>query len=592
MFSKIKSLCKKFYKSRKSVASFVLAMMLAFSAFMGTGIKSEAAYTTSKFYFDLSDFSQYLKDYDNTYFYIFKATSHHAHGYRYVDIPQSDGSSYRKQTYPFVLEGNASGSCYTAKYVAIFTSLPMLCNDTDSRSSFCQVGNIINFGLRKSDNTQKFRYLLLYSDDGINWTIYRNTETYATCICTSERMGLFSFDPRDYYVMASYPIRQVYSGEACYLRNLSDAEIKDLKNISSSGGEDTDTSGNITGGSSTVIGGSGSSGSGSSGSNTEEEKGFFASVKESLVNILTNIKELPSAVVNVPTTMINFWKNFIGSHSIGDIITAIMDAPSNIFNAWKSFFGSHTFLELLNAVKNVPATVSNWWKDNLPSVIQAIKDVPSTVSGWWSDHLPEVLQAIVDTPTTVWNWWKEQLPDVVNAIIESPKIVLSFWKDFFKEHSFSDILQAIADAPKDILKFWENLFGSDSIKDIFKDLLDVPSNLLNFWDDTIVGFIESVESKFTFIEESKSNIQLIIDRLASMSNPKPPVITLPFSKTVMSKYGVGDIEMTFEWLAPYHELLMNVESACLYVAFCVRNFFDVKNMLNATSGASNVVTRL
>ena len=52
MFSKIKSLCKEFYKSRKSVASFVLAMMLAFSAFMGTVIKSEAAYTTSKFYFD------------------------------------------------------------------------------------------------------------------------------------------------------------------------------------------------------------------------------------------------------------------------------------------------------------------------------------------------------------------------------------------------------------------------------------------------------------------------------------------------------------------------------------------------------------
>ena len=40
MFSKIKSLCKEFYNSRKSVASFVLAMMLAFSAFIGTGIKS------------------------------------------------------------------------------------------------------------------------------------------------------------------------------------------------------------------------------------------------------------------------------------------------------------------------------------------------------------------------------------------------------------------------------------------------------------------------------------------------------------------------------------------------------------------------
>lgn len=35
-----------------------------------------------------------------------------------------------------------------------------------------------------------------------------------------------------------------------------------------------------------------------------------------------------------------------------------------------------------------------------------------------------------------------------------------------------------------------------------------------------------------------------------------------------------------------------LESACLYAAFCVRQFFDVKNMLNATSGATNVLTRL
>lgn len=583
MFSKIKSLCKKIYRSRKSVASFVLAMMLAFSAFIGTGIKSEAAYATQKFYFDLTRIKPMVNQYisDDPYLYIFKTTNAYKDMYEVILDNGNKGLAFGIYLY-----GNTI-PYRTYKYYAIFSSVPLFCNDTDSRSEIFRKGNILSVGVKY---VESYNVGLAYSNDGINWTWY--TWRKITDTCTESAMGAFAFNPKMFYLMCSYPIRQIYNGEVAYLKNLSAAEIQDWKNLSSGNDKDTDTDGNVTGGSSTVTGGSGSSGSGSSGSNTEEEKGFFASVKESLSNILTNIKELPSAVVNVPTTMINFWKNFIGSHSIGDIITAVKDAPSNIFNAWKSFFGSHTFLELLNAVKNVPATVSSWWKDNLPSVIQAIKDVPLTVSGWWSDHLPELLQAIVDTPTTVWNWWKEQLPDVVNAIIESPKTVLSFWKDFFKDHSFSDILQAIADAPKDILRFWENLFGSDSIKDIFKDLLDVPSNLLNFWDDTIVGFIESVESKFTFIEESKSNIQLIIDRLTSMSNPKPPVITLPFSKTVMSKYGVGDIEMTFEWLAPYHELLMNVESACLYVAFCVRNFFDVKNMLNATSGASNVLTRL
>lgn len=79
MFSKIKSLCKEFYKSRKSVASFVLAMMLAFSAFMSIGIKSDAAYTTSKFYFDLSSVAKdalasFTSD-EDAYLYIFRATS-------------------------------------------------------------------------------------------------------------------------------------------------------------------------------------------------------------------------------------------------------------------------------------------------------------------------------------------------------------------------------------------------------------------------------------------------------------------------------------------------------------------------------------
>ena len=466
MFSKIKSLCKEFYNSRKSVASFVLAMMLAFSAFIGTGIKSEAVkYATAKFYFNLSTISGVDLS-EHKYFYVFKSTGSVTTATRKsVEYFNDDTATDKTSAVLYGFEGpagNLSNSSY--KYVAAFSKYPLFLNDTDSRHPGMIADNRIVLGT--ADNSQYGIFYLFASNDGLTWLrVY--TANMSPFLSYRSR-GLCSFDPRYWYVMSSYPIRQLYTGEVGYVKNLTEKEITDKKNISYDTSDGTDTGGNITGGDSGVTGGSGSSGSSSSGSNTEEEKGFFASVKESLSNILTNIKELPSAVVNVPTTMINFWKNFIGSHSIGDIITAIMDAPSNIFNAWKSFFGSHTFLELLNAVKNVPATVSSWWKDNLPSVIQAIKDVPLTVSGWWSDHLPEILQAIVDTPTTVWNWWKEQLPDVVNAIIESPKTVLSFWKDFFNEYSFSDILQAIADAPKDILKFWENLFGSDSIKDILK----------------------------------------------------------------------------------------------------------------------------
>ena len=119
MFSKIKSLCKKFYKSRKSVASFVLAMMLAFSAFIGTGIKSEAAYTTQKFYFDLSGVKQSLSPLIGSqhYFYIFKATSHNKRTSRKVEF-----NSVNYDVYPFYYYyGSANNQLYGSKYIATIT---------------------------------------------------------------------------------------------------------------------------------------------------------------------------------------------------------------------------------------------------------------------------------------------------------------------------------------------------------------------------------------------------------------------------------------------------------------------------------------
>ena len=151
-----------------------------------------------------------------------------------------------------------------------------------------------------ADNSQFGSYYLFVSNDGLTWT--RAYTANVTPYLSYRSLGLCSFDPRYWYVMSSYPIRQIYTGEVGYVKNLTEAEIVDRKNISYDTSDGTDTGGNITGGDSGVTGGSGSSGSGSSGSTTEEEKGFFASVKESLSNILTNIKELPSAVVNVPTT--------------------------------------------------------------------------------------------------------------------------------------------------------------------------------------------------------------------------------------------------------------------------------------------------
>ena len=144
MFSKIKSFCKKFYKSRKSVASFVLAMMLAFSAFMSTGIKSEAAYATAKFYFDLTLMNPMVNQYisDDPYIYILKATSDYKSSY---NVTMADGTT--QVAYGLYLLGN-SIPYRSYRYYAIFSSVPLLCNDTDSRSEIYRKGNTLAVGVK------------------------------------------------------------------------------------------------------------------------------------------------------------------------------------------------------------------------------------------------------------------------------------------------------------------------------------------------------------------------------------------------------------------------------------------------------------
>lgn len=65
MFSKIKSLCKEFYKSRKLIASFVLAMMLAFSIFNSSVLILSAEESKSVYHYEFTEFfSGYKVDYE------------------------------------------------------------------------------------------------------------------------------------------------------------------------------------------------------------------------------------------------------------------------------------------------------------------------------------------------------------------------------------------------------------------------------------------------------------------------------------------------------------------------------------------------
>lgn len=169
MFSKIKSLCKEFYNSRKSVASFVLAMMLAFSAFIGTGIKSEAVkYATAKFYFNLSTISGVDLS-EHKYFYVFKSTGSVTTATRKsVEYFNDDTATDKTSAVLYGFEGpagNLSNSSY--KYVAAFSKYPLFLNDTDSRHPGMIADNRIVLGT--ADNSQYGIFYLFASNDGLTW---------------------------------------------------------------------------------------------------------------------------------------------------------------------------------------------------------------------------------------------------------------------------------------------------------------------------------------------------------------------------------------------------------------------------------------
>ena len=154
MFSKIKSFCEKFYKARKSVASFVLAMMLAFSAFMSTGTKSEAVkYATAKFYFNLSTISEVDLS-EHKYFYVFKSTgSVTTLTRKSVEYFDNDTATTKTSSVLYGFQGPAGKlSNSSFKYVAAFSKYPLFLNDTDSRHPSMIADNRIVLGT--SDNSQ------------------------------------------------------------------------------------------------------------------------------------------------------------------------------------------------------------------------------------------------------------------------------------------------------------------------------------------------------------------------------------------------------------------------------------------------------
>lgn len=134
------------------------------------------------------------------------------------------------------------------------------------------------------------------------------------------------------------------------------------------------------------------------------------------------------------------------------------------------------------------------------------------------------------------------------------------------------LIDGLAGIVDSIAGFLETLV--ESIVGLF-DKLFVPS------EESRNNLEEKVNEKFSFIDTSHGEITNISERLETMGGTAP-TITIPLSKTPLSKYGIGDYVMTFDWFEPYRYGFHTLLSSIMWIMFIFNQYFALKNILQGT----------
>lgn len=153
-------------------------------------------------------------------------------------------------------------------------------------------------------------------------------------------------------------------------------------------------------------------------------------------------------------------------------------------------------------------------------------------------------------------------------------------------------LELIKGIPDLLIALIDGLTGIiSSAGDLLEKLISLFTDLFVPSGDFGEQIIDSVNQKFTFKNQSEENIMLIFDELPNLGQ-KAPSITLPFSKTTLSKYGLDDVTMSFDWYIPYKPTVDAIFSAILWAMFAFNQYFAIKNIINASGSAVDIATRL
>ncbi len=574
--------------------SFLLVLSIAVTVFFSHGINAEAAYNNGKFYYDIS--SVWCPSAE-------ESTSAYLYG----------------QKYPYVLilwnEKNSS-----MPYQLYFTSYPLQIDDSTVDSSNVRNLNFINM----KDGNVYYRY---WSRDAVIW--YKSASGTGS---SNSNFGTWRADSYTHF-MCNYHLEHFRSGQRVIIRNISPKE----NTIGTNKIINDDSDGLIDG---SIPSGGANTGNTINNNNynvtmDDMDKGFLQSIRDNLLGVLQNISNLATTLSNdvidnlksthdslnsLSSTMrgsildtltdnatgiadlttlmrTSFWSTLEDLADSSDVITKLLreDFLKSVEDNTKAASDVSKILreDFLNSIVENSANVSSLTTLLRQDIWQSVKDNAKGVSELTTLMRGDVWTVMKDTYTGVSDiskllreeFWTS-LEDNVAAMKDlSDMFRGEFWKSM-KDNlgGISDIVDLLRD------KFWKNLeditqkmldindFIRQGLFDKFENTLDY---LFSPSEDTITSGIQELSARFSFIESTHTTIETVKNGM-KMYGKKTPVIDIPISKTFLANYGVADCQISFEWFAPYRTSVLALESAFLWVAFIFRQYFGIKDLLNAT----------
>lgn len=164
-----------------------------------------------------------------------------------------------------------------------------------------------------------------------------------------------------------------------------------------------------------------------------------------------------------------------------------------------------------------------------------------------------------------------------------------FSDDFFLKQLFNWINPFSDDFFLKKLFNWINPFSEDffgyKLIDLFGELLKflfVPS------EESINNLVNSVKSKFGFIDTIHNTSQLIKDMFNDTSQLPKINITLKDNKWYSGQVTVVDLS----WYAPYKDYGDLIISAFIYVFFLWRVFIKLPNIISGVGGGINTISKI